>query len=119
MNNRCETDDCGALLAPGDRVVQMASGRYFPEQITPTYGDFVSDPEVRQWHAECFKEFDLVRQAPPYKCLRCHRPIQRSEEVYYITVGTKYSLQHVRLAGRGKTMPWIIHARDCELQKVG
>lgn len=63
MAHRCEAEDCYALLKPGDRVVQMVRGRYFQEQITPTYGDFVSDPDVREWHEHCFKEFKLISQA--------------------------------------------------------
>jgi len=111
MNNKCE--NCDVPLKTGDVIVQMAKGRYFPEQITPTYGDFVRDPEVLEWHDGCFKEFKLVLQAGPYKCLRCHKAIQHSEEVFYITKGTKYSLYHTRPADRGKTMPWIVHAGKC------
>lgn len=114
MKHICEADECGLLIKPGDRFVQMTRGRYFPAQITPTYGDFVADPDVREWHSSCFTEYDLVPQEPPYRCLRCGRRIQHAEEVYYITIGTKYSLRHTRPASRGKTMPWIMHAYDCE-----
>ncbi len=117
MTNICVS--CGVPLTPGKRVVQLATGRYFPEYITPTYGDFVSEPEVQEWHEECFKEFNLTAQSGHNACIQCGELIQHSEFVHYITVGTKYSLNHVRLSRRGKRMPWIVHARNCGLKKAG
>jgi len=91
----------------------MARGRYFPDQITPTYGDFTPNPELREWHEACFREYKLTWQVGPYKCLACNQEIAHGAEVYYIVVGEKPLPGYIRPERRGKQMPWIIHAGVC------
>lgn len=111
MSSECER--CGKKIRAGQRVVQMAKGRYCVGQITPTYGDFVANPDVREWHEQCFTEYSLARQKGPYRCLNCGETIAHASMVYYILIGTKPAPGYIRPEGRGKTMPWIIHARNC------
>jgi len=100
MSSECER--CGEKIRAGQRVVQMAKGRYCADQITPTYGDFVTDPDVREWHEDCFTEYNLTPQSGHYRCLNCGKKIAHASSVYYIVVGTKPVPEYVRPANRGK-----------------
>lgn len=113
MSKECER--CGEKISAGDRVIQMAKGRYCIGQITPTYGDFVGNPDVREWHEACFAEYKLKPQSGPYKCLNCGNRITHGAMVFYIVIGTMPEPGYIRPESRGMTMPWVIHATNCEM----
>jgi hypothetical protein len=105
MSEKCW--QCKQPLKVGDRVFQLAPGKCFDRNITPTYA-----PEARvlaECHEKCLAEFPLVPQHMPYSCLECEQAIEHGSEVIYGTIGTKPTEGYIRPERRGYNIPFIVH----------
>ena len=109
-------DECAFESCPdrkfrqGQKVVQMAQGRSYRGNITPTYerNDIVSE-----WHVECFREFPIQRQRMPYRCQVCDAEIQHGQMIYYAYIGERPAPGYVRPENRGDELVLVRCAPDC------
>jgi len=92
MNERCRK--CYRELLPGERIVQVARGRYWPGYETPTYKAYGA--VVGEWHEECFDEFGLDEQEGLYHCALCGKSLGDSDEVVYAVRGLKPRKPYIR-----------------------
>jgi len=106
--DKCRSDDCpNPVLRQGQRMVQVARGRCFKRNITPTYSDEV----VEEWHEGCYHEFPLRPQRIPYKCEECRAPIEHGEETFYAVIGTKPATGYIRPEARGYELYLVRHVK--------
>ena len=107
MNDVC--NGCDKKLRIGEKVFQLAVGKYMKPYITPTYTS--SNAVIAEWHEECFNaNFSIQEQ--PYHCVFCGDELHDGIKVVYITLGNKPPHPYKRLEQRGYQLPWIAHI-DC------
>ena len=124
MSDKCPR--CPVPLRVGDRVFQLARGRYFGPSITPTYRNRWA--VLGEWHEECFRKHPKIRfnngdidreyiieitaQEQPYICSLCGDEIERRDWVYYGVIGGKPAKPWFRPERRGYDVEFIAH-EDC------
>lgn len=96
---------CGREIPMGEEVFQLAVGRNYWPQITPTY----ALPFVFEYHEECFSNGVLHYQEQPYKCQICGSRIANQEEVIYGSRGRKPGSGYVRPESRGYGLYLVMH----------
>jgi hypothetical protein len=94
----------------GKEVFQLAVGRNYWPQITPTY----ALPFVFEYHEKCFSKGALRYQEQPYKCQICGNRIANNEEVIYGVIGQKPGPGCVRPECRGHGLYLVAHPRCLE-----
>ena len=104
MTEKCRAESCKLPLFQGERIVQMATGKYFDGYITPTFSGIVAE-----WHEECFQEFTLRPQLVPYVCQTCHKPVKHGDKVIYICIGNKAGPDHIEPEDHGYEMYLVTH----------
>lgn len=100
---------CSIPLNAGERIYQLATGRYERDTITPHLSAVVAE-----WHLECLQNSGLVSQMSPYSCSSCGGDVADWEVVVYITKGEKPAVEFRRPERRGKTLPFIAHRKCLE-----
>src|SRR5437868_15459431 len=97
MNENCP--NCLNPLGTGDRVFQLARGRYYVPFETPSYA--YGPSVLLEVHEECCQNFPIDMQRQPYKCRECDDRLQHGEDVVYGVLGDKPSPQYTRPESRG------------------
>jgi hypothetical protein len=65
-----------------------------------------------EWHAECFREYEIREQSQPYKCGICRKKVGDGEEIFYGVIGNKPSYGYKRPEARGYSL-WLVVHKSC------